>query len=231
MRALGAAGAVVDGSARTLIANHVRLLLAWNPAINLTAITEPEAIAARHVADSLAALPILSARQPGTILDLGSGGGFPGIPLAATLPSTGVTLVESVGKKAGFLRAVVRALAIDDRVSVANARAESLVPGHWEVVTARAVATLATLVEMALPLLDEGGRLVAWKRGDLAVEMAAAGRAAAAMGGSVPAWHPHPEALAAAAQLGGHGVVVVRKVAPTPGGYPRDPAARARRPW
>jgi 16S rRNA (guanine527-N7)-methyltransferase len=214
-----------------MIADHVRLLLAWNTAINLTAITEPEAIAARHVADSLAALPLLSARPPGTILDLGSGGGFPGVPLAVTLPAARVTLVESVGKKAGFLRAVVRALALDDRVIVANTRAEALAPGHWDVVTARAVATLATLVEVALPLLAEGGRLLAWKRGDLAVEMAAAGRAAAALGGSIPTWHPHSGALAAAAQLGGHGIIVVRKVAATPTGYPRDPSARARRPW
>ena len=97
--------------------------------------------------------------------------------------------------------------------------------------TARAVGSLATLVEIGLPLLAEGGRLLVWKRGDLAAEMAAAGRAAAALGGSVPAWHPHPAALATAATLEGHGIVVVRKVTPTPPGYPRDPAARARREW
>jgi 16S rRNA (guanine527-N7)-methyltransferase len=214
-----------------MIDAHVQLLLAWNAAINLTAITEPGDIARRHVADSLAALPLLVSRPARSILDLGSGGGFPGIPLAASLPSAKVTLVESVGKKAGFLRAVIDALELEGRAAAANLRAESLAPGHWDVVTARAVGSLATLVEIGLPLLAEGGQVLAWKRGDLAVEMAAAGRASAAMGGSVPAWHPHPPAFAAAASLDGHGIVVVRKVGPTPPGYPRDPAARARREW
>ena len=209
----------------------MRLLLAWNGAINLTAITAPGDIARRHVADSLAALALLATRPTRSILDLGSGGGFPGIPLAASLPSTTVTLVESVGKKATFLETVIRALLLEDRVNVAAARAESLAPGRWDVVTARAVGSLATLVELGLPLLADGGSLLAWKRGDLAGEMAAAGRASAALGGSVPVWRPHPADLAAAATLDGHGIVSVRKVAPTPPGYPRDPAARARREW
>lgn len=228
---LASSGAVVDATARAIIEGHVRLLLAWSAAINLTAITDPVTIARLHVADSLAALPLLPPWSGGSILDLGSGGGFPGLPLAAMLPAARFTLVESVGKKAGFLRTVVEALGLAGRVAVANVRAEALAPGRWDIVTARAVGSLAELIELSLPLLEPGGCLLAWKRGDLMAELATAREAAAALGGSAPAWWPHSRALIAAARIEGHGIVVVRKVAATPAGYPRQPAARARRPW
>ncbi len=200
-------------------------------AINLTAIDDPEGMARLHVADSLAAIPVLREGRHDRLVDLGSGAGFPGLPLAAALAGMRVMLVESVGKKASFLQAVAGATGLSDRVTVQTARAEALAPGQWDVVTARAVGTLADLVELGLPLLAEGGRLIAWKRGDLAAELAAAGRAARALGGSVPRWHPHSAIVAQAGRLVGHGVVVVEKLAATPGGFPRDPAARKRRPW
>ncbi|MBI3745967.1 MAG: class I SAM-dependent methyltransferase [Chloroflexi bacterium] len=249
--ALETGGLALDDRAHAIIEGHVRLLLAWNAAINLTAITEPSAVARLHVADSLAALPLLAGMPHATLLDLGSGGGFPGLALAAALPDARVTLVESVGKKAAFLGTAIEALGlgapdrlaggrtgvgagrvgVGGRVGVVGARAETLVPGAWDVVTARAVGSLADLVELGLALLGPGGRLLAWKRGDIRDEVAAGARAAAVLGGSVPRWHPHPPAVGAAAGLDGHGIVVVRKVARTPGGFPRDPAARARRPW
>jgi 16S rRNA (guanine527-N7)-methyltransferase len=229
--ALGVLAIDIGPSARAAIDGHVRLLLAWNVAINLTAIAEPAEVARRHVADSLAALDVIRAGLHATLLDLGSGGGFPGLPLGAVLPATRVLLVESVAKKAAFLDATCRAVGLDDRVSVVASRAEALAPAGarigWDVVTARAVGALGDLVELALPLLAAGGRLVAWKRGDLAAELEAARRATAALGAAEPQLHPLPEALG----LTGHVLVVVRKEAPTPAGYPRDPAARKRRPW
>ena len=221
----------VDTTAQAILAGQVRLLLAWNAAINLTAIREPGAIARLHVADSLAAMALIRELPHATLLDLGSGGGFPGLPLAALLPAARITLVESVGKKAAFLEAVVGDLGLGDRVIVARSRAEALAPGGWDVVTARAVGSVAELVELALPLLGPGGHLLAWKRGDLAAELEAGARAASALGGSVPSFRAHPPAIAEAARIAGHGIVVVRKDAPTSPGYPRDPAARGRRPW
>ena len=221
----------VDGAARSAIDGHVRLLLAWNAAINLTAISEPAAVARLHVADSLAALPLLADRPAATILDLGSGGGFPGLPLAATLGGVRVTLVESVGKKAAFLATVAEAVGLAGRVSVDAARSETLPRSRWDVVTARAVGSLAELVELGLPLLVPGGRLLAWKRGDLAAELQPGGRAAAALGGGQPVVRPYSDALAAAAGLEGHAIVEIRKARPTPPGYARDPALRRRRPW
>jgi len=231
-RALRVLGLELPPDARAAIEGHVRLLLAWNRAINLTAITEPVAVARLHVADSLAALAILRGGPHAMLVDIGSGGGFPGLPLAAALPGTRALLIDSVGKKAAFLEAVRHAVGLADRVGVATARAEALPPAGpagsgWDVVTARAVGGLAELVEVALPLLPEGGRLIAWKRGDLDEELAAGHRAAQALGGGEPAVHPVPSDL----ELPGHVLVVVAKAAPTPAGYPRDPVVRRRRPW
>lgn len=215
---------------RTALSVHVRLMLAWNEAINLTAIVDPAAIARRHVADSLAAIPVLRDGPSERLVDIGSGAGFPGLPLAVVHPWQ-VTLADSVGKKATFLRAAASAMDLEDRVSVRNERAETLERGTWDIAMARAVGSVADLVEIGLPLLRPGGRLVVWKRGDLADEFAAAGRAARALGGSDPRWHPHPEAVTRAADLEGHGVVVVARVGTPPADYPRDPASRKRRPW
>ena len=221
----------MDAAALEAIERHVRLLLAWNAAINLTAITDPEAIARLHVADSLSALDLVRAGPHGSLLDLGSGGGFPGLPLALVLPGTRVLLVESVAKKAAFLEAARRALGLEGRVDVAAVRVESLVPPSgkpaWDVMTARAVGSLADLVELALPVLAPGGRLVAWKRGEITAELEGAGRAAAVLGGS----EPEVRTLPSGAGLDGHALVVVRRERPSPAGYPRDPAVRKARPW
>ena len=220
----------LDIGMRTALSAQVRLMLAWNEAINLTAIIDPAAIAHRHVADSLAAVPVLRDGPSERLVDIGSGAGFPGLPLALVHPWK-VTLVDSVGKKAAFLGAAATAMDLEDRVLVRNERAETLERGTWDIVTARAVGSIADLVEIGLPLLRPGGRVVVWKRGDLADELAAAGRAARALGGSDPRWHPHPEAVTRAADLAGHGVVVVARVGTPPADYPRDPATRKRRPW
>lgn len=221
----------IPNSAREVFADHLRLLTAWNGAINLTAIVEPGAMARLHVADSLAAVPFIAAGPHATLLDLGTGAGFPGIPLAAWFTSMRVTLVESVAKKAAFLQVVIEATDLGDRVAVDHRRAEAVAPGQWDIVTARAVGSVAELVELGLPLLAIGGRLLAWKRGDVASELEAATRAARALGGTAPRWVAHPASIARAANLVGHGVVAVTKARPTPTGLPRDPAARKHRPW
>ena len=220
-----------DATARAAIDGHVRLLLAWTRAINLTAIREPAAVATGHVLDSLSAVPWLRDRAAERILDLGAGGGFPGLPIAAMLPGATVTLLEPIGKKAAFLRAAVDATGLAGRVTVIADRAETLAAdpagrGWWSVVTARAVATTADLVELAFPLLEAGGALVAWKRGDLDAELARAQRALDALGGGSLETLDVP-----VAGLSGHRLVIVTRTGDVPAAYPRDPAARRRRPW
>jgi 16S rRNA (guanine527-N7)-methyltransferase len=222
---------VVPGSARRGLTDHVRLLLAWNRSINLTAVRDPAEVARLHVLDSLTALPLLRAAGARRLLDLGSGGGFPGLPLALALPAEKTLLVESIAKKARFLAAAVEVAAAADFVAVATSRAEALARdasqrGRWEAVTARAVGALPDLVELALPLLGVGGTLVAWKRGDIGRELAAAERAARELGGG-----PLEVAGAGLATLSGHVLVLVRKTGASPERYPRDPAVRRRFPW
>ncbi len=228
---LAALGIRLDPGARDAIDGHVRLLLAWTGSINLTAIREPGAVALGHVIDSLTGLDAIRRRGVDRVLDLGSGGGFPGIPLAAALPGLEVTLLESVAKKARFLEVAAAATGLAPRVSVVTARAEALGGDRqhrdaWPIVTARAVASLPDLVELAFPLLTQGGALIAWKRGDLTLELAAARRAVEGLGGgsldtmdfAVPG-------------LDRHRLVIATRTGTVPAGYPRDPAVRRRRPW
>jgi 16S rRNA (guanine527-N7)-methyltransferase len=166
---LGELAIELPGAVRRAIADHVRLLLAWTTAINLTAIREPSAAARLHVIDSLTGLVVLRAAGARRVLDLGSGGGFPGLPLALALPADRALLVDSVAKKVRFLDAAIGVTEATGRVDAVAARAEHLArdPGQrtrWDAVTARAVATLPVLVDLAFPLLRAGGCLVAWKR-------------------------------------------------------------------
>jgi 16S rRNA (guanine527-N7)-methyltransferase len=156
-----------------VVTAHLRLLDAWNPAINLTRVSDPRERATRHLLDSLVAAPHIERLLPngGKIADLGSGGGFPGVPLAARLLShhaeLSMTLIESIGKKVRFLDAVVAASGLAPRLRIAHVRAEELAHGggvRFDVITARAVAPLGELIRLTAPLLTPTGSLLAWKR-------------------------------------------------------------------
>jgi len=212
------------------IGDHVRLLLAWNEAVNLSGISRPEMIAREHVLDSLAAVPLLRRARIGEFVDLGSGGGYPGLPLALTLPARRALLVESIAKKARFLTVAVDAVGIGDCVAVLAARAEAVAAdpdhrGRWQAVVARAVAELPELSELSLPLMRIGGLLVAWKRRPLDDELGRSEPALRRLGGRIAAVEP-----VTVPGLEDHVLVVVEKVAETPPEFPRCPAARRRRP-
>ena len=217
--------------ARAAIDGHVRLLLAWTAAINLTAIRDPFEVATAHVVDSLSAVPLLRARGIDRFVDLGSGGGYPGLPLAVAVPGARALLLEPIAKKARFLETVVEATGVGGAVDVAAVRAEALASdprhrGRWPAVTVRAVGSLPELVELAFPLLDRGGLLVAWKRGDLRTELAAARRAVDALGGGTL------ETLAPDVPgLPRHRLVLATRTGSVPDAYPRDPAVRRRQVW
>ena len=212
------------------IGDHVRLLMAWNEAINLSGIRESEMIARHHVLDSLTAVPLLRRAGIDEFVDIGSGGGYPGLPLAVALPARRAILVDSIAKKARFLTVAVEAAGVADRVAVFAGRAETLAAdpahrGRWGAVVARAVADLTDLAEVALPLLRPGGLLVAWKRRPVDEEVARAARAVRQMGGRVAGLE-----TVTVPGLEDHLLAVIEKVAETPREFPRDPAARRRRP-
>ncbi len=139
---------------------YLTLLARWNRTYNLTAIRDPHDMVTRHLLDSLAMQPFVG---EGALADLGTGPGLPGLPLAIALPRLRVTLVESNGKKARFLREAVRQLGLDN-ARVAESRAEALdEPGGYDLLTARALDTLAGIVAIGGHLLRPGGRLLAMK--------------------------------------------------------------------
>ena len=204
-----------------------------NRRVNLTRITEPAAIETRHFLDSLsAAVPLLDRLRAGEALrlvDVGSGGGMPGLPLKIAFPALRVTLVESVGKKADFLRSTVAELGLPD-VEVVAERAE--VAGRAEAhrdtydwVTARALGTLPVVIELCAPFLGPGGLLVAQRSGDLDADVVAAAPAFKAL----RMWAQTPVYLQIAS-LPGHGLVVGEKYAATPEAYPRRAGLPRKRP-
>lgn len=165
------------------------LLLEWNERINLTAITDPAEIETRHFLDSLTcalALPPHHWNVPLRVLDIGSGAGFPALPLAIAFPRWQITSLDSTGKKIRFQQEVIAHLGLDN-VRAVHGRAEELVrqPGErsrYQFVTARAVAALPTLLEYCCPFTYTSCRIALPKKGDLTDEIAAGQRAAALLG-------------------------------------------------
>ena len=151
-------------------------LLRWNRTHNLTAITDPAEVREKHLADSLTLLPLLKGAT--RLLDLGSGAGFPALPLKLACPALEVVSVDAVGKKIAFQRHVARSLRMTGFTAV-HGRAEDL-PGSplcgagFDVVTARALGSLPLLARLAAPCLVAGGRLIAMKGAEGAAELAAA---------------------------------------------------------
>jgi 16S rRNA (guanine527-N7)-methyltransferase len=221
-------GLTLSPGARTAIDGHVRLLLAWTSAINLTSIRDPADIALAHVVDSLSAVPLLRERGVDRFIDLGSGGGYPGLPLAAALPSARALLLEPIRKKTAFLAATIDAIGLSDTVEAAPVRAEALAAdrrhrGRWPAVTARAVAGLAELIELACRSSSPVGSWSPETRRSrpewLAAERALSALrwVARAIRRTIPARWALPR--------GGERRTLV------PAAYPRDPAVRRRRTW
>jgi len=155
--------AVVPVEAREILADrlleYLALLIRWNATYNLTAIRDPAEMVSKHLLDSLAVAPFIE----GALADLGSGAGLPGIPLALARPQLQVTLVESSGKKARFLREALRVLRLDN-ARVAEARAERLPePAQYDCAISRAFSSLGEFVRIGAHLLKPGGRMLAMK--------------------------------------------------------------------
>jgi 16S rRNA (guanine527-N7)-methyltransferase len=194
---------------------------------SITTVRDPAAGVEAHIADSLTGLAVPVVRDATRLADLGAGGGFPGLALAAALPATQVTLVESVGKKCDFLLRVAEAAGLAN-VEVVNARAEGWAAGlgTQDVVTARALAPLNVLAEYAAPLLKQGGSLVAWKGKPEPSEVADGMSAATVLG--LEARPPLPvEAIHGADR---RYLYVYLKVSPTPARYPRREGMARKRP-
>ena len=202
------------------LARYGQLLLEQNQVMNLTAITRPEEVATLHFLDS-AALLGCAGLAGASLVDVGTGAGFPGVVLKVLAPDLRLTLVDSLGKRLDWLETVCQALGLEG-VTLRHDRAEELAQEpDWreafDFAAARAVADLRVLAELCLPFVRVGGRFLAMKAAGCQAEVDAAGRAVSVLGGRLlPAWHyaiPGTEVKRT--------VAAVEKIAPTPKGYPR----------
>ena len=207
-------------------------MIDWNTRINLTSITGCIDVQEKHFLDSLTVFLALPQPIPNNfrIIDVGSGGGFPGIPLKIAFPQIELVLLESTGKKANFLKHLTETLALKE-VRVLNGRAEEIAnqPEHretFDAVVARALAEMAALAELTLPFCRIGGLLVAQKKGEMADEIAASKKAISILGGGVPRMIPvHLPAFSDNRCL-----IVVNKLSATPHQFPRRSGMPSKRP-
>jgi 16S rRNA (guanine527-N7)-methyltransferase len=209
-------------------------LIEWNKRINLTAVTDYSSVQTKHFLDSLTvalALPAKEMERPDfDIVDVGTGAGFPGLPLKIVFPRLRLVLIEPTAKKTAFLHHIIDKLQLGN-VEVLNTRAEEaahmpLYRDQFALALSRAVAPLPTLVELTLPFCRVGGRFVAQKKGEIAGEIRKAEKAIAALGGKLGQIKKiELEEFADTRYL-----IIVDKICPTPAKYPRRTGVPERRP-
>ena len=209
-------------------------LIAWNKKINLTAITDYSSVQVKHFLDSLTITLALSEeeveRPDFNIIDIGTGAGFPGVPLKILLPQLRLVLIEPTTKKIAFLHHIIRKLELEN-VEVLNSRAEEaahlpLYREQFALVLSRAVALLPTLAELTLPFCRIGGRFIAQKKGEIDQEINGAKEAIAALGGKLD----QIKKIELDEFNEGRYLVIIGKIHPTPNKYPRRPGLPKRRP-
>ena len=213
---LAAMGLPADGI--PALCRYGELLLETNKVMNLTAITEPRDVAALHFLDS-AALLTLEDFHGKSVVDVGTGAGFPGLPLRILEPTIRLTLLDSLGKRVQFLESVCRELGLTD-VSCIHSRAEEFAGVHresYDLAVSRAVAALPVLCELCLPLVRPGGKFLAMKSVESDQELASAGHAIATLGGAVAAVRDY---VIPGTQVR-HRLIIVEKAKKTPEKYPR----------
>ena len=172
---LGAQEIALSESQLELLRLYVAMLFEWNERVNLISKNDRDVIVSRHIQESLAILPILSIPQKATVMDIGSGAGFPGLPIKIARPDLRMTLIESKRKRALFLRETIEELGLEN-IAVCDKRIEELHIdttnfGAVDICFARAVAKLKTLWGWSEPLLKKSGTLVALKGGDIKAEL------------------------------------------------------------
>jgi len=207
------------------------LVQEWNQRFNLTRITATADIETGHFLDSLSILQAFAVPfPPTTVLDVGSGAGFPGIPLQITCPDWKVTLIEATTKKVRFLEHVKEQLGLTN-LEIIWGRAETLAHQadyreSFDLVVSRALAPLAALVELTLPFCRTGGVLIALKKGDLEAEITTARQAISLLNGRLR----ESKDVLSRYLSPGRKLAIVDKIGPTPRAYPRTPGLPAKSP-
>ena len=226
--ALKEAGYAADHEACRSLSIYMTGILERNKSINLTRVTDPESFIHDHIVVSASLSKLEALRNAGTVCDVGTGAGFPGIVLAALFPEKRLTLVDSLAKRLAVIKDLAAEAGIDN-IKLVHARAEDAghdpdMREHFDLVTARAVAKLSVLAELALPLVKRGGTFAAFKGASCEEEAEEAEKAANILGSSGITIQD------AGVEGTRHMFAVMKKIRKTPGKYPRKAGEPARKP-
>lgn len=229
-RGLRPYGLILEPEAANRFERYMSLLLEWNRYMNLTAITDENEIVKKHFIDSASCLSIAGVRGASRRIDVGTGAGFPGLPMAILDPGGTWVLADALTKRVKFLEAVVETLGLEG-VEAIHGRAEELGrnPAYreaFDLVVSRAVAHLTVLSEYCLPFASVGGLFVAMKGPKAAKEVRESEKAIRLLGGRVR----ECVSIESSFDEWGHQIIVIEKIHPTPDRYPRRPGQPAKKP-
>ena len=221
-------GVELDNTALERFDTYGRLLAEWNGKINLTAITDPDGIALKHFADSLSVLRYCEIPQGASLIDVGTGAGFPGLALLIARPDIHLTLLDSTKKKLTVIEDILKNIGLE--AVLLHSRAEEAGQNRqyrekFDFATARAVANLRELAEYCLPFVKPGGSFISMKAAKAEEELAGAEKAIAALGGKTERTHNFE-----LFEAGERNIIIIKKLSPTNGKYPRPSAKIAKNP-
>lgn len=213
-------GLEISQEQQALFCKYAEMLLEWNEKMNLTAIKKPEEIVTKHFVDSLTLLTAADFPQKVHMLDVGTGAGFPSVPIKIVRPDIHLTLLDSLNKRVTFLTALSQALGQENSCIHARAEEAGRKPEHREqygIVTARAVAHLQTLSEYCLPFVKQGGIFAAMKGGEIQEELEESQKAVALLGGKV-----EKVLQFQLPDQSSRSIILIKKISQTSSKYPRS---------
>ncbi len=208
------------------LSKYADLLVEWNEKINLTAILDPEGIAVKHFLDSLMIFKYVDIPEGASVIDIGTGAGFPGVVMKIARPDIKLTLMDSLQKRITFLDTLCSELGLD--VTTIHSRAEEINPKQregYDFAVARAVANMRVLSEYCIPYVKVGGSFIAMKGSTAAEEVKEAGKAITTLGGEI-----ETENLFELLSFGGRGIINVKKISQTSTKYPRNSGKISKQP-